>query len=104
MVATDVHAKWPKIIELSNTTSSKTIQELRKWLAAYGLPQQVVTDNGPQFTSTKYSYFMKSNGIKHQMFIISPVLKWGSRTPSENIQTVTKSHSSTRKICHSEAL
>ena len=65
MVVTDAHSKWPEIIELSDTTSSKTIQELRKLFAAYGLPQQVVTDNGPQFTSTEFSYFMKSNGIKH---------------------------------------
>ena len=65
MVVTDAHSKWPEIIDLSDTTSSKTIQELRKLFAAYGLSQQVVTDNGPQLTSTEFSCFMKSNGIKH---------------------------------------
>ena len=65
MVVTDAHSKWPEIIEVSDTTSSKTIQELKKLFAAYGLPQQVATDNGPQFTSTEFSYFRKCNGIKY---------------------------------------
>ena len=48
-----------------STTSSKTIQVLRQLFAAYGLPQQLVTDNGPQFTSDEFSTFLKRNGIKH---------------------------------------
>ena len=33
--------------------------------ATYGLPQQLVSDNGPQFTSTEFADFLKQNGIKH---------------------------------------
>ena len=47
MVVTDAHSKLPEILEVFDTTC-KTIQELRKLFAAYGLPQQVVTDNSPQ--------------------------------------------------------
>ena len=47
MVVMDAHSKWSEIIEMRETTSSRTIQELRKLFASYGLPQQVVTDNGP---------------------------------------------------------
>ena len=45
----DAHSKWPEIIEMPSVTVSKTIDELRKLFAAYGLPEQVVTDNSPQF-------------------------------------------------------
>ena len=50
---------------MSSTTSLKTIEELRKLFGRYGLPKQLVTDNGPQFISSEFREFMKSNGIKH---------------------------------------
>ena len=65
LLAVDAHSKWPEVIEMSNTTSSKTTDELRRLFATYGLPEQLVTDNGPQFVSQEFSSFMKSNGIKH---------------------------------------
>ena len=65
MLVLDAHSKWPEIIEMSDTTASKTIKELRKLFSAYGLPQQVVTDNKPQFIAKEFMVFLKQNGIKH---------------------------------------
>ena len=48
-----------------NTTSAATITELRKIFARYGLPEQLVSDNGPQFVSAEFTQFLKSNGVKH---------------------------------------
>ena len=50
---------------MSSTTTNKTITELRKMFAAYGLPTQVVSDNGLQFTEEQFANFMQVNGIKH---------------------------------------
>ena len=33
--------------------------------AIYGLPTQVITDNGAQITSQEFEEFLKSNGIQH---------------------------------------
>ena len=33
--------------------------------AAYGLPDQVVLDNGPQFISSEFAIFLKQNGVKY---------------------------------------
>ena len=49
----------------SNTTSAATIRELRKIFARFGLPEQLVSDNGPQFSSSEFTQFLKNNGVKH---------------------------------------
>ena len=38
---------------------------LRQMFAAYGLPDQIVSDNGPQFISDDFTMFTKRNGMKH---------------------------------------
>ena len=65
LVFVDAHSKWPKVIEMKSITTDKTIQELRNIFAKYGLPKQLVTDNGSQFTAAEFSLFMERNGICH---------------------------------------
>ena len=47
------------------TTATRTIEELRTIFACWGLPEQIITDNRPQFTSEEFQRFVLSNGIKH---------------------------------------
>ena len=46
-------------------TSRATIQQLRALFAQFGLPQTIVTDNGPCFSSEEFALFLKNNGILH---------------------------------------
>ena len=61
LIVVDSHSKWPEEIEMKSTTATAIIKELRRLFATYGLPEHLVSDNGPQFTSAE---FMKVNGIK----------------------------------------
>ena len=65
LLVVDAHSKWPEIIEMTSTTTQRTITELHKMFAAYGLPAQLVSDSGPQFTSEEFASFMQADGIKH---------------------------------------
>ena len=65
LVLVDAHSKWPEVIPMTTTTSSATIRELRRLFAAYGLPEQLVSDNGPQFVSDEFQEFLKKNRVKH---------------------------------------
>ena len=66
LIVVDAHSKWPEVIEMpSKITSEMNIQELRKVFAVHGLPEQLVSDNGHQFTSREFQEFVKANGIKH---------------------------------------
>ena len=50
---------------MSQTTTANTIAVLRRLFASYGLPEQIVSDNGPQFTSAEFVAFTQANGVKH---------------------------------------
>ena len=65
LVVVDAHSKWPEMIQMPLTTSLKTIKPLRTLFTKYRLPEQLVSDNRPQFTSEEFANFIKANGIKH---------------------------------------
>ena len=44
LIVVDAHSKWPEVIQMSSTTSFKTIEALRSLFAKYGLPEQLVSD------------------------------------------------------------
>ena len=61
LVIVDAHSKWIDIHITNSSTSSVTIELLRKTFAALGLPEVVVSDNA----STEFSDFLKRNGVRH---------------------------------------
>ncbi|CAG2213160.1 unnamed protein product [Mytilus edulis] len=65
LIVIDAHSKWPEVIPMKSTTSTQTIRVLRTIFARAGLPEQIVSDNGPQFVSAEFQTFTKMNGITH---------------------------------------
>ena len=65
LVAVDVHSKWSEVLVMNTTTASKTITALKELFAQHGLPEQVVSNNGPRFTSSEFSHFLAANEVKH---------------------------------------
>ncbi|UYV84327.1 K02A2.6-like [Cordylochernes scorpioides] len=50
LIVVDSHSKWIEAIPMRETTTRKTIEQLRRLFSSYGLPEELVSDNGPQFT------------------------------------------------------
>lgn len=50
---------------MSSITSHNTIEMLRRLFSSYGLPKELVSDNGPQLVSKEFSQFLELNWIKH---------------------------------------
>ena len=65
LLLVDAHSKWPEVVPMNTTTSMKTIECLRTIFASYGLPEQLISDNGPQFISQEFHDFVQANGIQH---------------------------------------
>jgi len=61
------YSKWLEVVPMKSTTSERTVDETRKLCSQHGIPDQIVTDNGPQFIAEEYDTFCKSNGIKHTL-------------------------------------
>lgn len=61
LVIVDAHSKWPEVHVMDSTTSSKTIQVLMRGLFShYGIPETLVSDNGPQFTLDEFASLLHS--------------------------------------------
>lgn len=50
---------------MKSTSAERTIEELRSIFSRFGLPTQLVSDNGPQLVSEEFRSFMEANGIQH---------------------------------------
>lgn len=71
LIVVDAHSKWPEIIgPMKTTTAESTANALRSIFARYGLPTQVVSDNGPPFSSAEYGEFLQQNGVRR--VLVSP--------------------------------
>ena len=60
-----VHSKWIDVQVMSSIAAPATIQRLRHIFSQVGLPEQIISDNGPTFTSTVFKDFLQKNGVKH---------------------------------------
>ena len=50
---------------MKSTTTERTTEVLRYIFARNGLPEHLVSDNGPQFVSEQFEQFMRYNDIRH---------------------------------------
>ena len=61
---------------MGSMTSLETIKVLRSLFPLYGIPEEVVSDNGPQLTSKEFSQFLKQNGVKFTRFTVPSCILW----------------------------
>ena len=50
---------------MERTTAEDIIEKLRDMFARWGIPTQLVSENGPKFTSEMFERFTRANNIKH---------------------------------------
>jgi hypothetical protein len=65
LVTVDSYSKWIEADVVSGCTAQTTIKKLRHLFAAQGVPEILVSDNGPCFTSSEFSQFLEKNGVRH---------------------------------------
>lgn len=65
LIVIDAHSKWIEVFPMATATALTTIQRLRQLFAQFGIPESIVSDNGPQFAAAEFQEFCRLNGIRH---------------------------------------
>ena len=65
LIVVDAHSKWLEVLRMASTSAESIINVLRYLFSSYALPNEVISDNGPQFASENFHKFLKRNGITH---------------------------------------
>jgi hypothetical protein len=63
LVITDQYSKWLEIYWRNTTTAEVVIGCFREYFARWGIPELLVTDNGPPFRSNAFLSFLSQNGV-----------------------------------------
>lgn len=80
---------------MTSTTAKATINALREIFSRQGLPERIISDNGPQFSSEEFQQFCAKNGIKHRT---SAPYKPSTNGQAERVVQILKSAIKQAKI------
>ena len=89
LIAIDSHSKWLEVCPMNTTTSTATIQHLRMIFSRFGLPETLVSDNGPQFAAEEFRSFCRLNGIHH--ILVTPYHPSSNGMVERAVQTFKQS-------------
>ena len=65
LITIDYCNNFWEVDRLPNTKTSTTTLKLKSHFARYGIPDQVISDNGPQFTSDEFTNFSRTWDFEH---------------------------------------
>ena len=65
LLTVDFYFKWSKVERLDNLSSTNVIAYLKKQFSRFGYIDELVTDNGPQFSSAEFKKFAKDYQFTH---------------------------------------
>ena len=61
----DYYSNFIETVKLENTLSKTVIAHLKANMARYGIIDELITDNGPQFSSQEFQDFTKCYEFAH---------------------------------------
>lgn len=65
LILVDSYSRWIDVRMVLNTET--TVRTPRQIFSIHGLPEQLVSDNGPAFISHEFKEFIQNNGIRHSL-------------------------------------
>ena len=65
LLITDYYSRYIEIARLNQATAEEVVNHTKSIFARHGIPEVVVSDNGPQYTSDLYAEFARNYQFQH---------------------------------------
>ena len=62
----DCYSRWLEILPLHSTTAAVVIKKFTQLFTDHGIPDAIISDNGPQFQCSEFSEFALEFDFHHQ--------------------------------------
>uniref|UniRef100_A0A8C2HNG3 Gypsy retrotransposon integrase-like protein 1 n=1 Tax=Cyprinus carpio TaxID=7962 RepID=A0A8C2HNG3_CYPCA len=85
LVTVDYYSRYFELDKLSSTTSTAVIDKLKAAFARHGIPEAVISDNGPQYSSGEFAAFARTWEFKHTT--TSPYYPQSNGLAEKSVQT-----------------
>ena len=66
LVLADTYSGWFEIDHLPDTKAVTIIRKIKMQISRYGIPDTIMSDNGPQFSNEQFKKFTSEYGILHR--------------------------------------
>ena len=86
LLVTDYYNKYPIVRKLNSTTSAAVINHLKSIFTENGIPETLISDNSPQYSSQEFAAFCKQWGI--DQVTSSPLYPQSNSFVEQSVQTV----------------
>ena len=86
LLVVDYLSAFVEIAKLNNTSSASILNNLKSIFARQGIPEIVVTDNGPQYSSQTFTAFADAHGFTHRTN--SPIYQQSNGVPERAVKTI----------------
>lgn len=86
LLIVDFYSRWIEIARLDHPSASAVVHHSKSIFARHGIPDEVISDNGPQYASQSYADFAKEYGFTH--ITSSPYHPQGNGEAERAVQTV----------------
>jgi hypothetical protein len=65
LLTVDYYSRWVNVVKVSDITSSTLIEEFEKQFCDFGIPEVLISDNGPQYCSQQFKDCMQRLHVEH---------------------------------------
>ena len=88
LLLVDYFLRYIEVVKLSSTMTKSVVAVMKPVFARHGIPDMIVSDNGPQYSSQEFQEFTEDYGFQH--VTSSPYHPQGNGEAERAVKTVKK--------------